>query len=50
MYIRDIYYVYSQEPQKPTRLLSETSSVLLDSLDDALENPAVRQLSMKVDI
>ena len=36
--------------QKPPRLLSGTSSVLLDSLDDALENPAVRPFSMEVEM
>jgi hypothetical protein len=36
--------------QKPPRLLSGTSSVLLDSLDDALENPGVRPLTMKVEM
>jgi hypothetical protein len=43
----DVYYVYSL-CQKPPRLLSGTSSVLLDSLDDAPENPGVRPLPRKV--
>jgi hypothetical protein len=33
--------------QKPPRLLSETSIILLDSLDDALENPGYRPLPRK---
>ena len=36
--------------QKPSRLLSGTSSVLLDSLDDVLENPGVWPLSMRIEI
>jgi hypothetical protein len=36
--------------QKPQRLLSGTISVLLDSLDDAMENPGVGPLSRKVEI
>ena len=35
---------------KPPRLLSGTSSVLLDSLDDALENPGVWPLSRRVEM
>jgi hypothetical protein len=35
---------------KPLRLLSETTSVLLDSMDDALENPGVRPIPGKVEI
>ena len=44
--------IYKRHPlyQKPPRLLSGTSSVLLDSLDEALENPAVRPLSRKVEL
>jgi hypothetical protein len=45
----DVYYGYSL-CQKPQRFLSGTSSVLLDSLDDALENPGVRPLPRKVEI
>jgi hypothetical protein len=36
--------------QKPPRLLSGTSSILLVSLDGALENKGVSPLSMKVEI
>ena len=36
--------------QKPPRLLSGTISVLLDSMDDALENPGVGLISRKEDI
>ena len=36
--------------QKPVRLLSGTTSVLLDSMDDTLENPGVGPLSRKVEI
>jgi hypothetical protein len=36
--------------QKPSRLLSGTTSVLIDSLDDALENPGVIPLPRKVEI
>jgi hypothetical protein len=36
--------------QKPPILLSGTTSVILDSLDDALENPGVRPYSSKVEI
>jgi hypothetical protein len=35
---------------KPLRLLSETTGILLDSLDDALENPGVRPFPRKVEI
>jgi hypothetical protein len=45
----NVYYGYSL-CQKPLRLLSGTFRVLLDSLDDTLETPAVRPLSMKVEI
>ena len=44
----DVYYGYSW-CQKQQRLLSGTTSVLLDSLDDALENPWVRPLSRRVE-
>ena len=45
----DVYYGYSL-CQKPPRLLSGTSSILLDSLDDALENPWVWPLSRRVEM
>jgi hypothetical protein len=45
----DLYYGYSLT-QKPSRVLSGTTSVLLDLLDDALENPGVRTLPRKVEI
>ena len=46
---RDVYYGYPL-CQKSPRLLPGTTSVILDSLDDALENPGVRPLSRKVEI
>jgi hypothetical protein len=42
MYIRDIHYVKNHH--------SGTTNILLDSLDDALENPGVRPLSREADI
>jgi hypothetical protein len=45
----DLYYGYSLS-QKPSRVLSGITSVLLDSLDDALEYPGVRTLPRKVEI
>jgi hypothetical protein len=45
----DKYHGYSLY-LKPPRLLSGTTSALLDSLDDALENPGVRSLPRKVEI
>jgi hypothetical protein len=45
MYPRDISYV-----KKLPRLLSGTSRVFLESLDDALEYPGVRALPRKVEI
>jgi hypothetical protein len=45
----DVYYVYSL-CENPSRLLSGTTSVLLDPLDDALENPGVRPLPRKEEI
>jgi hypothetical protein len=44
MYIKNIHYV-----KKTPRLLSGTTSILLDSLFDALENPGVGPLSRKVE-
>jgi hypothetical protein len=44
----DVYYGYPLH-QKPPRLLSRTTSVLLDSLDDALENQGIRPLPRKVE-
>ena len=50
--IHTFLHVYYGYPlcQKPPRLLSGTTSVLLDSLDDALEIPRVRPLPRKVEI
>ena len=45
----DVYHGYPL-CQKPPRLLSGTTWVLLDSLDDALENPGIRLLPRKVEI
>jgi hypothetical protein len=45
----DLYYGYALT-QKPPRVLSGTTSVLFDSLDDALENPGVKTLPRKVEI
>jgi hypothetical protein len=39
----DVYYAYPL-PQKSPRLLPGTTSILLDSLDDALENQGIRPL------
>jgi hypothetical protein len=64
MYIMDIHYVKSHKtPHKNHQypppdslddalenLLSGTTSVLLESLDDALENPGVRPLPRKIEI
>jgi hypothetical protein len=33
--------------QKPPRLISGTTSILLDSRDDALNNPAVKKMKKK---
>jgi hypothetical protein len=41
----DVYYGYIHYVKKPLRLLLETTSVLLDSLDGTLENTGVRPLS-----
>jgi hypothetical protein len=45
----DVYHGYSL-CQKPSRLLSGTTSILLDSLNDTLENPGVGPLPRKVEI
>jgi hypothetical protein len=45
----DVYYGYAS-CQTPLRLLLGTTSVLLDSLDDALENTGIMPLPRKVEI
>jgi hypothetical protein len=47
MYPWGIHYVKNHQDSSP---LTKTSSVLLDSLDDALENPGVCPLSRRIDI
>jgi hypothetical protein len=50
--IRSFLDVYKEHPlyQKPSRLLSGTTSVHLESLGDALENLEVKILSRKVEM